>query len=121
MPRLAGKLALVTGGNSGIGLATAKAFVAEGARVAITGRDRDTLEAARRSIGNDALAIQSDTADLKAIDRLFATIQEKFGALDILFANAGVGSLAAVENTTEEDFDHIFDINVKGIFFTVQK
>jgi NAD(P)-dependent dehydrogenase (short-subunit alcohol dehydrogenase family) len=121
MPRLAGKLALITGGNSGIGLATAKAFVAEGARVAITGRDRDTLEAARRSIGNDALAIQSDTADLKAIDRLFATIQEKFGALDILFANAGVGSLAAVENTTEEDFDHIFDVNVKGIFFTVQK
>jgi NAD(P)-dependent dehydrogenase (short-subunit alcohol dehydrogenase family) len=121
MPRLAGKLALITGGNSGIGLATAKAFVAEGARVAITGQDRDTLEAAKRSIGNDTLAVQSDTADLKAIDTLFARIQEKFGALDILFANAGVGSMAAVENTTEEDFDRIFDINVKGIFFTVQK
>src|ERR1700720_4667317 len=90
MPRLAGKLALITGGNSGMGLATAKAFVSEGARVAITGRDRDTLETAKRSLGNDTLAVQSDTADLKAIDAVFATIQEKFGALDILFANAGV-------------------------------
>jgi NAD(P)-dependent dehydrogenase (short-subunit alcohol dehydrogenase family) len=121
MPRLAGKLALITGGNSGIGLATAKAFVAEGARVAITGRDRDTLEAARRLIGNDTLAIQSDTADLKAIDTLFATIQEKFGSLDILFANAGIGSMTPVEKATEEDFDRIFDVNVKGLFFTVQK
>jgi NAD(P)-dependent dehydrogenase (short-subunit alcohol dehydrogenase family) len=121
MPRLAGKLALITGGNSGIGLATAKAFVAEGARVAITGRDRDTLEAARRLIGNDTLAIQSDTADLKAIDTLFATIQEEFGALDILFANAGIGSMMPVENTSEDDFDRIFDVNVKGLFFTVQK
>jgi NAD(P)-dependent dehydrogenase (short-subunit alcohol dehydrogenase family) len=121
MPRLAGKFALITGGNSGIGLATARAFVAEGARVAITGRDRDTLEAARRLIGNDTLAIQSDTADLKAIDTLFATIQERFGALDILFANAGIGSMTPVENTSEDDFDRIFDVNVKGLFFTVQK
>ena len=121
MLRLSGKLALITGGNSGIGLATAKAFVAEGARVAITGRDRDTLETAKRSIGNDTLAVQSDTGDLKAIDTLFASIHERFGALDILFANAGVGSLTPVENTTEEDFDRIFDVNVKGLFFTVQK
>jgi NAD(P)-dependent dehydrogenase (short-subunit alcohol dehydrogenase family) len=121
MLRLAGKLALITGGNSGIGLATAKAFVAEGARVAITGRDRDTLEAAKRSIGNDMLAVQSDTADLRAIDTLFATIHEKFGALDILFANAGVASIMPVENTSEDAFDRIFDVNVKGLFFTVQK
>jgi NAD(P)-dependent dehydrogenase (short-subunit alcohol dehydrogenase family) len=121
MPRLAGKLALITGGNSGIGLATARVFVAEGARVAITGRDTDTLEAARRLIGNDTLAIRSDAADLKAIDALFATIKEYFGALDILFANAGGGRIASVEDTTEEDFDRTFGVNVKGLFFTVQK
>ena len=121
MPRLAGKLALITGGNSGIGLATAKAFVAEGARVAITGRDRGTLEAARKSIGHDVLAVQSDAADLTAIDALIATIRKEFGVLDILFANAGGGPTISIENTTEADFDQIFAVNVKGPFFTVQK
>jgi NAD(P)-dependent dehydrogenase (short-subunit alcohol dehydrogenase family) len=121
MPRLSGKLALITGGNSGIGLATAKAFVAEGARVAITGRNRDTLEAARVSIGNDTIAVRSDAADLKAIDALMATIKAELGALDILFANAGLGTLTPVESTTEADFDRTFDVNVKGVFFTVQK
>jgi len=121
MRRLEGKLALITGGSSGIGLATAQAFVAEGARVAITGRDAKSLEAAKREIGNDTLALQSDAGDLKAIDALFAAIKREFGALDILFANAGVGAGGPVETITEEDFDRIFNVNVKGVFFTVQK
>jgi NAD(P)-dependent dehydrogenase (short-subunit alcohol dehydrogenase family) len=121
MNRLAGKLALVTGGNSGIGLATAQAFVAEGARVAITGRDAQTLETARNSLGEGHLAIQSDAADVKAIDALFATVKQQFGALDVMFLNAGVGTGGSIESTTEEDFARIFDINVKGVFFAVQK
>jgi len=121
MQRLAGKLALITGGNSGIGLASAKAFVAEGARVAITGRDPKTLEAARAALGNDTLALPSDSTDLKAIEALFATIKERFGALDVLFVNAGVAGGGPLERTTEADFDRMFDVNVKGLFFTVQK
>jgi NAD(P)-dependent dehydrogenase (short-subunit alcohol dehydrogenase family) len=107
MNRLAGKLALVTGGNSGIGLATAQAFVAEGARVAITGRDAQTLETARNSLGEGHLAIQSDAADVKAIDALFATVKQQFGALDVMFLNAGVGTGGSIESTTEEDFARI--------------
>jgi NAD(P)-dependent dehydrogenase (short-subunit alcohol dehydrogenase family) len=121
MPKLEGKLALITGGNSGIGLATAKAFVAEGARVAITGRDPRTLQAAQKELGRGALVMQSDVGDLKQIDELFAQIKEHFGALDILFANAGIGRFKSLADTTEEIFDQIFDINVKGVFFTVQK
>ena len=121
MNRLTGKLALITGGNSGIGLATAEAFVAEGARVVITGRDSETLDAARKKLGAGNLAIQSDAADVKAIDALFAAIKQDFGALDIMFLNAGVGSGGSIASTTEEDFDRIFDINVKGIFFAVQR
>jgi NAD(P)-dependent dehydrogenase (short-subunit alcohol dehydrogenase family) len=119
--RLQGKLALITGGNSGIGLATAKLFVANGARVVITGRDQKSLDAARASLGDDVMALRSDTSDLKAIDALFAAIKERFGALDILFANAGVSGGGPVEVTTEEEFDWMFDTNVKGVFFTVQK
>ncbi len=121
MPRLADKLALITGGNSGIGLATAKAFVAEGARVAITGRNAKTLESSRAALGGEVLALPSDAADLKAIETLFATIKERFGALDILFVNAGVAGGGPLEKTTEADFDRMFDTNVKGLFFTVQK
>src|ERR1700674_5258003 len=99
MQRLAGKLALITSGNTGIGLATAKTFVAEGACVAITGRDPKTLEAARHALGNDTLALPSDSVDLKAIDALFATIKERFGALDVLFVNAGVGGGGPLEPT----------------------
>jgi NAD(P)-dependent dehydrogenase (short-subunit alcohol dehydrogenase family) len=121
MPKLAGKFALITGGNSGIGLATARAFVAEGARVAITGRDPSTLQAAQKELGRDALVLQSDVRDLKQIDELFAQLKKHFGALDILFANAGVGRFKSLADTTEETFDQIFDINVKGVFFTVQK
>ncbi len=121
MPKLEGKFALITGGNSGIGLATAKAFVAEGARVAITGRDPRTLQAAQKELGRDALVLQSDVTDLKQIDELFAQLKEHFGALDILFANAGIGRFKSLADTTEAIFDQIFDINVKGVFFTVQK
>jgi NAD(P)-dependent dehydrogenase (short-subunit alcohol dehydrogenase family) len=121
MQRLAGKLALITGGNSGIGLATAKAFAANGARVAITGRDQNTLDAAKDVLGSDHLAIRSDTSDLKAIDGLYAVVKNQFGALDILFANAGLGGGGPIETLTEQQFDRIFDTNVKGLFFTVQK
>src|SRR5215467_12623398 len=99
MNRLAGKLALITGGNSGIGLATAQAFVAEGARVAITGRDPDTLEAARRSLGEGHLAVRSEASSVQAIDALFATVKQQFGALDVMFLNAGVGSGGSIEET----------------------
>lgn len=121
MGRLEGKFALITGGNSGIGLATARLFVANGARVAITGRDGKSLEAARQSLGSDTLALQSDAADLKAIDGLFDAVKEQFGALDVLFANAGVSGGGPVESTSEQDFDRMFDTNVKGVFFTVQR
>jgi len=121
MPKLEGKFALITGGNSGIGLATAKLFAAEGARVAISGRDPKTLEAAKGELGGQALAVRSDVADLKQLDALFARIKQEFGALDVLFANAGIGRFKALAETSEELFDQIFDINVKGVFFTVQK
>jgi NAD(P)-dependent dehydrogenase (short-subunit alcohol dehydrogenase family) len=121
MPRLANKLALITGGSSGIGLATAKMFAAEGARVAITGRDAKALDAAKRAIGPGTLAIQSDTADLKAIDALIATLKQDFGALDILFINAGIGEAMPFDKAGEADFDRTFDVNVKGPFFTIQK
>lgn len=121
MQRLQGKLALITGGNSGIGLATAKLFVANGARVIVTGRDQKSLDAASASLGGDVLALRSEASDVKAIDALFAAVKERFGALDILFANAGVSGGGPVESTTEEEFDRMFDTNVKGVFFTVQK
>src|SRR5262249_4534484 len=121
MPRLAGKLALITGGNSGIGLATAKAFIAEGARVAITGRNPKTLDTAKKELGSDTLAMVCDVASLVDLDRLYAAVQDRFGGLDVLFANAGIGKATPLGKTTEELFDEIFDINVKGVFFTVQK
>jgi NAD(P)-dependent dehydrogenase (short-subunit alcohol dehydrogenase family) len=119
--KLEGKVALVTGGNSGIGLATAKEFAREGARVVITGRDRRTLDAAAREIGGEVLALRSDAASLADIDGLFAAVKEKFGRLDVLFVNAGVAQFAPVEETTEELFDHVMDINFKGAYFTVKK
>ena len=108
--------AVITGGNSGIGLATAKEFSEQGARVVITGRDQRTLDAAAREIGGDVLAVRSDASSLAEIDELFAAVQEKFGQIDVLFVNAGVGKFAPVEAVTEELFDGIMDIN-----FTIQK
>ena len=120
--KLAGKIALVTGGNSGIGLATAKRFVAEGAYVFITGRRQANLDAAIKEIGEgSATAVQADSSRLADLDRLYATIQEQKGRLDVVFANAGGGSLAPLGQISEEQFDQTFDTNVKGVVFTVQK
>jgi len=121
MGKLEGKVAVITGGNSGIGLATAKEFKEEGARVVITGRDQQTLDDAVREIGGDVLAVRSDTSSLTEIDKLFATVKEKFGHIDVLFVNAGVGKFAPVEDVTEELFDSIMNINFKGAYFTIQK
>ncbi|MFL5330401.1 MAG: glucose 1-dehydrogenase [Gemmataceae bacterium] len=121
MAKLAGKVALVTGGNSGMGLASARLLAEEGANVVITGRRQKDLDVAAASIGPNALAVQGDVSKLADLDRLFATIKEKFGGLDIVFANAGLGTLAPLGQVSEEQFDREFDVNVKGLFFTVQK
>lgn len=119
--KLEGKVAVVTGGNSGIGLATAKEFEREGARVVITGRDERSLAAAAQEIGGEVLALRSDAANLTDIDGLFAAVKEKFGRVDVLFVNAGVAQFAPLEETSEELFDQIMDINFKGAYFTVKK
>jgi len=121
MNRLAGKVALVTGGNSGIGLATAKRFVNEGAYVYITGRREAELAAAVKEIGSNVAGVQGDVSNPADLDRLFAEIQQEKGRLDILFANAGIAKYAALGTVTEELFDSIFGINVKGLLFTVKK
>jgi NAD(P)-dependent dehydrogenase (short-subunit alcohol dehydrogenase family) len=121
MGKLEGKVAVVTGGNSGIGLATAKEFRREGARVVITGRDARTLGEAAREIGGDVLALRSDSSSLKDIDELFAAVKERFGRVDVLFVNAGVGKFAPLEETDEELFDQIMDINFKGAYFTIKR
>jgi NAD(P)-dependent dehydrogenase (short-subunit alcohol dehydrogenase family) len=118
--RLANKTALITGGNSGIGLATAKLFVAEGAKVAVTGRDQAKLEAAAKELGPNALAIVADATDVAATERAVARAVEKFGKLDILFANAGIGANTPVGGTTLETFESVLKTNVTAVFFTVQ-
>jgi NAD(P)-dependent dehydrogenase (short-subunit alcohol dehydrogenase family) len=121
MKRLEGKVAVVTGGNSGIGLATAKRLQEEGARVAISGRSRKTLDEAVKTIGNGVLAVQSDVAKLTDIDKLFSEVSKKLGKIDVLFVNAGVAKFAPLADTTESAFDEQFDINIKGAYFTIQK
>jgi len=121
MGKLDGKIALITGGNSGIGLATAKRFVNEGAYVFITGRREAELAAAIKQIGKNVTGVQGDVSSLGDLDRLFAQIKREKGKLDIVFANAGVATYAPFGKITEEHFDSIFDINVKGLLFTVQK
>lgn len=119
--QLQGKIALITGGNSGLGLATAKRFVAEGAYVFITGRRQAELDAAVKAIGSNVTAVQGDASNLADLDRLFATIREQKGRLDIVFANAGAATLAPLGEITEEHYDSLFNLNVKGLLFTVQK
>jgi NAD(P)-dependent dehydrogenase (short-subunit alcohol dehydrogenase family) len=121
MGRLAGKIALVTGGNSGIGLATARQFVEEGAYVFITGRRERELAAAVEQIGKNAAGVPGDMSKLADLDRLYARIKQEKGRLDILFANAGAARYGALGEITEELYDSIFGINVKGVLFTVQK
>ena len=121
MGKLDGKIALVTGGNSGIGLATAKQFVDEGAYAFITGRREQELDSALRKIGKNVTAIQGDVSSVSDLDRLFAQIKQEKGRLDIVFANAGVARYATLGSITEELYDSIFNTNVKGLLFTVQK
>jgi NAD(P)-dependent dehydrogenase (short-subunit alcohol dehydrogenase family) len=121
MSKLSGKIALVTGGNSGIGLATAKLFVSEGGYVYITGRDQSKLDSAVKEIGSNVTAVQVDVTSLKDLDRLYEKIKKEKGKLNIVFANAGVFNYAPLESITEEHYDGIFDSNVKGLVFTVQK
>ena len=119
--KLEGKVAVVTGGNSGIGLATAKRFAAEGAFVFITGRRQAELDKAAREIGPNAFPVQGNVADLADLDRLYATVEREQGGIDILFANAGVSAMMPLGSITEEHFDQIFNANVRGLLFSVQK
>ena len=121
MGKLEGKIALITGGNSGIGLATAKQFVNEGAYVFITGRREPELDAAVKEIGRNVTGVQGDVSNLADLDRLFTQIEREKGKLDVVFANAGVAKYAAFGKITEQFYDSIFDVNVKGLLFTVQK
>jgi NAD(P)-dependent dehydrogenase (short-subunit alcohol dehydrogenase family) len=121
MKRLEGKVAVVTGGNSGIGLATAKRLQEEGARVAISGRSKKTLDEAVKAIGNGVVAVQSDVAKLTDVDKLFGEVSQKLGKIDVLFVNAGVAKFAPLAETSEGGYDEVFDINIKGAYFTIQK
>ena len=121
MGKLDGKIALVTGANSGIGLATAKRFVNEGAYVFITGRREAELAAAAREIGKNVAGVQGDVSNLGDLDRLFARIKQDKGRLDVLFANAGSAKYAPLGTITEEFYESIFNVNIKGLLFTVQK
>lgn len=121
MGKLDDKIAVITGGASGIGLAAAKRFVAEGAFVYLFGRRQDMLDAAVAELGPNARGIRGDIARFEDLDRLFATVESEKGRIDVLFANAGIGTLAPLGAITPEQFDQTFDINVKGTLFTVQK
>jgi len=121
MKKLKGKIAVITGGSSGIGLATARRFVDEGAHVVITGRREKQLKEAAAVIKENVTTVVGDVARLDDLDRLYAVVKEKHGHIDILFANTGAGTIAPLTAATEAHFDQTFDVNVKGLFFTVQK
>ncbi|GHO90407.1 putative oxidoreductase YkvO [Reticulibacter mediterranei] len=121
MKRFEGKVAVVTGGTSGIGLATAKRLHEEGARLAIVGRNAQKLEEAARTIGNRVLAVQADVAKLSNIDQMYRTITQELGRIDVLFVNAGMGKFAALIDTSESLYDELFAINTKGAYFTLTK
>jgi NAD(P)-dependent dehydrogenase (short-subunit alcohol dehydrogenase family) len=121
MNMLEGKVAVITGGNSGIGFATAKRFVAEGAYVFITGRRQSELNAAVRDIGKNVTDVQGDVSNLADLDRLYSIVKQQKGRIDILFANAGLGEFATLREISETHFDKTFGVNVKGLLFSVQK
>ena len=121
MNRLSGKIAVITGGNSGIGLATAKDFIAEGAKVVITGRNKEAVSKAANELGKNAYGIVSDTADITQLNKLRAEVSALFPKIDILFINAGIGKFAPIEQVDEAHFDELFSTNVKGAYFTIQQ
>lgn len=121
MKRLEGKVAVITGGNSGIGLATAKQFRDEGARVAISGRSQKTLDEAAQLLGKDALVVQADVSKLADTDKLFSAVEKRFGKVDVLFVNAGIAKFVPLDQVSEQDYDEIFDINAKGAYFTIRR
>ena len=121
MPRLEGKIAVITGGSSGIGLATAKRFVKEGAYVFITGRRQTELDIAAAEIGSNVTAVKGDVANPNDLDRLYQTVAANKGRLDILFANAGIADPVPTPDVTAEHYDKTFGVNARGVFFTVQK
>ena len=121
MDRLSGKRVVITGGTTGIGLATAQLFIAEGARVAITGQNAERLEEARRTLGADVLAIRADAGRVADAEAMVAEVGRAFGGIDVLFLNAGIAQFTPLAQVSEADFDAQFDVNVKGVLFTVQK
>jgi NAD(P)-dependent dehydrogenase (short-subunit alcohol dehydrogenase family) len=121
MAKLAGKVAVITGGNSGIGLATAQAFIQEGAKVSIFGRNAQTLDEAAKTLGGRVIAVQGDVTNLSHLETLFTTTQSTFGGVDVLFINAGLAQFAPIDATSEELFDRIMDVDFKGAYFTIQK
>jgi NAD(P)-dependent dehydrogenase (short-subunit alcohol dehydrogenase family) len=121
MGKLQNKIAVITGATSGMALATAKLFVEEGAYVFISGRRQQQLDEAVKAIGRNVTGVQGDASNLADLDRLYETVKREKGRIDILFASAGVGDLASIDNVTEDHFDNIFDVNVRGTVFTVKK
>lgn len=121
MGRLQGKVAVITGANSGIGLASAKRFAQEGARVFMTGRRQAELDAAVAEVGGTAMGVQGDVSNLADLDRLYQIVRDEAGTIDVLFANAGGGEFVSLEQVTEDHYDRTFDSNVKGTLFTVHK
>jgi len=121
MKRLEEKVTVVTGGNSGIGLATAKQFRDEGAHVAISGRSQKTLDEAAKELGKDALVVQADVSKAADTEKFFSAVEKRFGKIDVLFVNAGIAKFVPVDQVSEEHYDEIFDINAKGAYFTVRR